>query len=85
VLVQRVPSLVTSCIPIPVDTLNNNLTQIHSPLFFGFVAAEGSQPGDLVHLDGCSPPASYPKVLKLDEWRKVVPGLVVAAGGKVSF
>jgi hypothetical protein len=23
------------------------------------------------------------RVLKLDEWRKVVPGLVVAAGGKV--
>jgi hypothetical protein len=36
-----------------------------------------------VHLDGATAPSSYPKVLKLDEWRKVVPGLVVAAGGKV--
>ena len=32
--------------------------------------AEGSQPGDPVHLDGASPVAN-PKVLKLDEWRKV--------------
>jgi hypothetical protein len=47
------------------------------------VTAEGSQPGDLVHLDGSTAPASYPTVVKLDEWRKVVPGLVVAAGGKV--
>lgn len=46
---------------------------------------EGSQPGDLVHLDGSTAPAAYPKVLKLDEWRKVVPGLVVAKGGKATF
>jgi hypothetical protein len=39
-------------------------------------------PGDLVHLDGVMPPASYPKVLKLDDWKQVVPGLVVK-GGKV--
>lgn len=45
--------------------------------------AEGSQPGDLIHLDGAIPPEAYPKVLKLDEWKKVVPGLVVTAGGKV--
>lgn len=41
-------------------------------------------PGDVVHLDGISPPATYPKVLKLDEWKQVVPGLVVRSG-KVSF
>jgi hypothetical protein len=34
----------------------------------------------VVHLDGASPPAAYPKVLKLDEWRAVVPGLVVRGG-----
>jgi len=28
------------------------------------------------------PPESFPKVLKLDEWKQVVPGLVVQ-GGKV--
>lgn len=39
-------------------------------------------PGDLVHLDGVMPPAAYPKVLKTDDWRQVVPGLVVR-GGKV--
>ncbi|KIZ05494.1 methionyl-tRNA synthetase [Monoraphidium neglectum] len=43
------------------------------------VPPEGSQPGDPVHLDGASPVAN-PKVLKLDEWRKVSPGLVVAGG-----
>lgn len=41
-------------------------------------------PGDLVHLDGVSPPAAYPKVLKTDDWRQVVPGLVVR-GGKATF
>lgn len=41
-------------------------------------------PGDLVHLDGVMPPESFPKVLKLDEWKQVVPGLVVQ-GGKATF
>jgi hypothetical protein len=45
--------------------------------------ADGSQPGDLVHLDGAMPPTQYPKVIKSDDWKKIVPGLVVAAGGKV--
>jgi hypothetical protein len=45
--------------------------------------AVNASPGDLVHLDGIMPPASYPKVLKLDEWKQVVPGLLVK-GGKVS-
>lgn len=35
-----------------------------------------------MHLDGIMPPASYPKVLKLDDWKQVVPGLMVK-GGKV--
>jgi hypothetical protein len=46
--------------------------------------SEGARPGDLVHLDGSCPPATYPKVLKLDDWRKVVSGLVVR-GGKATF
>jgi len=37
----------------------------------------------VIHLDGVIPPAQYPKVIKSDEWKKVVPGLVVASGSKV--
>lgn len=47
-----------------------------------FACAVNACPGDLVHLDGVMPAASYPKVLKLDDWKQVVPGLVVK-GGKV--
>lgn len=47
-------------------------------------ATEGSAPGDLVHLDGSCTPASHPKVLKSDDWKKVVPGLVVQRG-KATF
>ncbi|GBG00419.1 hypothetical protein Rsub_13181 [Raphidocelis subcapitata] len=47
------------------------------------VPPEGSQPGDPVHLDGCAP-AANPKVLKLDEWRRVSPGLAVA-GGRATY
>ncbi|WIA32753.1 hypothetical protein OEZ86_005938 [Tetradesmus obliquus] len=60
------------------DAAGNNIVRTLLP-------PEGSQPGDLVHLDGSTAPAAYPKVLKLDEWRKVVPGLVVAKGGKATF
>lgn len=49
---------------------------------YTLIPPEGSQPGDLIHLDGSIPPDSYPKVLKPDVWRKVVPGLTVQ-GGKV--
>lgn len=49
---------------------------------YTLVPPEGAQPGDLVHLDGAMPPESYPKVLKPDIWRRVVPGLTVQ-GGKV--
>eukprot|EP00878_Enallax_costatus_P035717 GHUV01039923.1.p3 GENE.GHUV01039923.1~~GHUV01039923.1.p3 ORF type:complete len:114 (+),score=20.31 GHUV01039923.1:350-691(+) len=49
---------------------------------YTLIPPEGSQPGDLIHLDGVTPPETYPKVMKPDVWRKVVPGLTVQ-GGKV--
>lgn len=46
------------------------------------VPPEGAAPGDAVHLDGCAAPHSYPKILKPDVWKSVLPGLRVH-GGKV--
>lgn len=39
----------------------------------------------MVHLDGVPPPDCFPKVLKLDDWKKVAPGLVVGAGNRATF
>lgn len=42
--------------------------------------AEGSEAGDVVFLDGGSPPAEYPKILKSDPWKKIMAGLSVQKG-----
>lgn len=47
----------------------------------------GSQPGDLVHLDGAAAPAADapPAVLKPDAWKKLAPALSVQGGGHATF
>lgn len=39
--------------------------------------AEGSEPGDAIFLEGQTPGTAYPKTLKSDFWKKIVPELKV--------
>ena len=43
-------------------------------------AAEGAKAGDTVYLEGQAPAPSFPKTLKSDMWKKIVPDLQVHAG-----
>lgn len=48
------------------------------------VAAEGSEAGDRVHLEGSSASTDFPKVLKSDAWKKLA-ALLRVQGGKATF
>ena len=39
--------------------------------------AEGAKAGDAVYLEGQAPGSSFPKTLKSDMWKKIVPELQV--------
>ena len=60
--------------------INVTGTALDNMKFCECFCAEGSAVGDPVFLEGSSPAAEYPKVLKSGPWKDIVAGLSVRSG-----